>query len=165
MASFFAQLEAIQAPNPHAPPMPVDTAAASRLLGDQFRFFQNLTSNDEHSEFLESLLSELSEDEGSVPTGVPQSYLDELERVPKKQLKEGDTCPICNEKFLDDKFPLVVVLPCHKTHRFDLECVSPWLLMKGSCPLDRKEMIKKREKPKELAGEDEEDEDEMGMFG
>jgi hypothetical protein len=162
MSSFFAQLEVIKTSNPHAQPMPIDTAAASRLLGDQFRFLQTNSSDASHSEFLDNLIGSIEEGDDE-PSGVPQTYLDELERVPKKQLKQGETCPICNEKFLDDQYPLVVVLPCHKTHKFDLECVSPWLLMKGTCPLDRKEMIKKKEKPKTVDSEDEDD-DEMGMY-
>jgi hypothetical protein len=66
-----------------------------------------------------------------------------LERVDKKEIKKADKCPICDNPFLDgefmsqrrldhtdsntDKYPLVVRLPCHKTHMFDLECIQPWL--------------------------------------
>jgi len=94
------------------------------------------------------------------PAGVPQSYLDSLDRVPNKQLKKSDTCPICAEPFLDDPYPLVVQLPCHPTHRFDLDCVGPWLRLQGTCPLDRKDLLKKKEVPK-VEGEEEEDYDEM----
>ena len=37
----------------------------------------------------------------------------------------------------------MVELPCHKTHRFDLDCVGPWLRLNGTCPLDRKDLMKK----------------------
>ena len=82
--------------------------------------------------------------------------------MPKKQLKKSDTCPICGEAFLDDEYPLVVELPCHKTHRFDLDCVGPWLRLNGTCPLDRKDLMKKKEfvKTKD-EGEDEEDYESM----
>jgi len=42
----------------------------------------------------------------------------------------------------------VVQLPCDKAgrHRFDLECVGPWLRVKGTCPLDRKMVDGKAEK-------------------
>lgn len=80
--------------------------------------------------------------------------------MPKKTLKKTDTCAICGEAFLDDEFPLVVRLPCHSTHRFDLDCVGPWLRMQGTCPLDRKELMKKREVPKPVE-DDEEELDEM----
>jgi hypothetical protein len=33
--------------------------------------------------------------------GVPDSFLDELKRVPKKSLKPTDTCPICVNPFLE----------------------------------------------------------------
>jgi hypothetical protein len=39
--------------------------------------------------------------------GVPNSFLDELERVPKKALKKDDTCPICVNPFLDGEFQTV----------------------------------------------------------
>ena len=32
------------------------------------------------------------------------SIITELERVPKKALKKADSCPICNNAFLDGKF-------------------------------------------------------------
>jgi hypothetical protein len=46
---------------------------------------------------------------------------------------------------LEDKYPLVVRLPCHKTHVFDLECIEPWLRLHSTCPLDRKVLVKKKE--------------------
>lgn len=111
------------------------------------------------------LLNSLTQDlEGMIHSppekveGVSQSYLDELERVSKKQFKKDDSCPICSENFLDDPYPLVVQLPCHPTHRFDLECVGPWLRVNGTCPLDRKNLVKKKEvvKAKKENGDDEE---------
>jgi len=35
--------------------------------------------------------------------GVPDSFLDELERVPKAKLKQSDCCPICGNSFLEGK--------------------------------------------------------------
>ena len=64
-------------------------------------------------------------------------------------MKADETCPICGEKFLDDQYCLVVVLPCHSTHKFDLECVGPWLRLNGSCPLDRKKVGDGEERKKE----------------
>ena len=94
----------------------------------------------------------------------------ELDRVPKKSLKNADTCPICNNSFLEgrsskdsrvkavyinqlifssilDDYPLVVRLPCHKDHKFDLECIAPWLRLHATCPLDRKVLSKKKPPP------------------
>ncbi|KAF8246718.1 hypothetical protein K440DRAFT_585301 [Wilcoxina mikolae CBS 423.85] len=93
---------------------------------------------------------------GAEAHGVPSEYLDTLERVPKWQLKEGDICPICNSPFVDDPYPLVVRLPCHREHIFDLECIAPWLKLKSTCPLDRQELVKKKEPPLPLPVEDDE---------
>lgn len=35
--------------------------------------------------------------------GCPDSFLDELERVPNKSLKPTDICPICVNPFLEGK--------------------------------------------------------------
>ncbi|PMD65415.1 uncharacterized protein K444DRAFT_607978 [Hyaloscypha bicolor E] len=171
MSSFFNQLNQIDTNstsarthnNPNAVPTPVDIAAAERLLQDQYTYLLQNSDNPNHRAFLENLVSDVEtmiDDPPEKVAGVPQSYLDELDRVPKKSLKKDDMCPICAEKFLDDEFPLVVQLPCHKTHRFDLECVGPWLRLQGTCPLDRKELMKKKEVPK-VEKEEEEDYDEM----
>ena len=54
-------------------------------------------------------------------------------------------------RFADDIYqdphPLVVQLPCHKDHLFDLECITPWLKLNPTCPLDRKELVKKNAPP------------------
>jgi hypothetical protein len=165
MSSFFAQLAQIETTNPHALPTPVEVSAAERLLQDQLVALRLNAPNEVNSALLNDLIQTIEsqiEDPPEKPAGVPQSYLDELERVPKKLLKKTDTCAICAEPFLDDEFPLVVQLPCHKTHRFDLDCVGPWLRMQGTCPLDRKELMKK-EVPKPVE-DDEEEDDEMGMY-
>ena len=59
--------------------------------------------------------------------GVPDGWTDTLERVAKSVLKKDDMCAICNTAFLDDPYPLVVRLPCHELHVFDLECIGVWL--------------------------------------
>ncbi|KAH7346598.1 hypothetical protein BKA65DRAFT_280866 [Rhexocercosporidium sp. MPI-PUGE-AT-0058] len=172
MSSFFNQLSQIETEtlstptnNVHSTPTPVDVAAAERLLQEQFRALLSTSEDaDPNTHLLESLITDLDSLITSPPTkvsGVPQSYLDELERVDKKHLKKSDTCPICNEAFLDDKFPLVVELPCHRTHRFDLECVGPWLRLQGTCPLDRKRLVKEKVVVEKAPEEEEEDYDEM----
>jgi hypothetical protein len=168
--------------NPHAVPTAVDTAALFRLLQDQFATLSADAPNATNRNLLRALAESLEEDIAHPPTqlrGVPQSFLDGLERVPKKQLGRGpdDTCPICADGWWHDGFPLVVELPCKGRHRFDLECVGPWLLAQGTCPMCRadfgaksreereREERKKREAAKEGDSEGEEEEDEMGMFG
>jgi hypothetical protein len=69
----------------------------------------------------------------------------------------------------EDKYPLVVRLPCHKTHLFDLECIQPWLKLHStlvdnkmnranecSCPLDRKDLLQKKPEIKTDVSDDEE---------
>lgn len=57
---------------------------------------------------------------------------------------------------MTDSHPLVVRLPCHKDHLFDLECIQPWLKLNPTCPLDRQSLVKKKEVVKK--GEDDEPE-------
>jgi hypothetical protein len=149
MSSFFAQMAKIDTSttnNPHSQPTPVERSAAERLLLEQLDALMNTANDPETRARLEEMMSEVGqamENPEEEAMGVPQSFLDELERVPKKSLKKSDKCPICAEPFLDDEYPLVVVLPCHKSHKFDLECVGPWLMMRGTCPMDRKDVMKK----------------------
>ncbi|RAL16378.1 uncharacterized protein BO97DRAFT_361192 [Aspergillus homomorphus CBS 101889] len=101
--------------------------------------------------------------------GVSEGFCDLLDRVPKSALNSSQVCPICNNPFLEDPYPLVVRLPCHSTHLFDLECVRPWLRLRGTCPLDRTDFAK-QEREKEEARrkpvvDDEEEEEWDGMYG
>ncbi|KAI0997567.1 hypothetical protein K3495_g10625 [Podosphaera aphanis] len=173
MTSFFshlAQVEMSPTPhNPHATPTPVDMAAAERLLQDQLLMFRATASSTTHQEFLQSLITSLNADIDRPPTvvpGVSQSYLDQLERVSRKALKKGEECKICGEEFLADEFCLVVQLPCHPLHRFDLECIGPWLRLQGTCPVDRKDLEgeKKMRLEKLILTEVEEDDDYDEMF-
>ena len=94
---------------------------------------------------VERLLEEASA--GKPRQGVPEGFVDGLDRIPKKKLNEADNCPICNMAFLSDSHPLVVRLPCHPSHVFDLECISPWLKLHSTCPLCRTELVKKKTPP------------------
>ncbi|KAK9491546.1 hypothetical protein V1508DRAFT_405462 [Lipomyces doorenjongii] len=100
-----------------------------------------------NSEVLEQLATQLLEDALHPPhesRGVPQEFLDSLDRIPQKKLKSDDTCAICNTAYLEDKYPLVVRLPCNDLHHFDLECIGPWLKLHATCPLCRKDLLKKK---------------------
>ena len=146
--------------NPHAVPNPSDTSALFRLLQDQMGTLALTAPTPSNRAFLESLVSALDLDVEHPPvqiTGVSQEFLDGLDRVPRRALKEEDECPICAERFLDDKYCLVVELPCHRGHRFDLECVGPWLRGKGSCPLCRAEVGRRKVVETTTGGEEEED--------
>lgn len=104
--------------------------------------------------------------------GVDEEYIAHLERVDIKKVKDAD-CPICGEEFAADKYPLLVRLPCHPTHVFDLECVRPWLLLNGTCPLDRVDLAKRvrdrkqrqLDEIKKNAAPDDEEEEWDGLYG
>ncbi|KAK9383705.1 uncharacterized protein V2V93DRAFT_319502 [Kockiozyma suomiensis] len=100
------------------------------------------------SSVLEQLSAQLFEDALNPPheaKGVDQTFLDSLDRIPRKKLKKDDTCAICNTAYLEDQYPLVVKLPCNDMHHFDLECIGPWLKLHATCPLCRKDLLKKKE--------------------
>lgn len=177
MSTFFAKLAQINTSdagtphnNPHAQPTPVDMRATFGLLADSYYQIQSSISSSDapnpdnsHAELLASLITELERSAENPPTevtGVSQEFLDTLDRVDKKKLREED-CPICGEKFKDDPYPLVVELPCHPGHWFDLECVAPWLRLKGTCPLDRKAVRQKEKKKVEVVEDSEEEYDDM----
>ncbi|KAI0102317.1 hypothetical protein GGR51DRAFT_295132 [Nemania sp. FL0031] len=147
MSSFTSHLHTLET-NPgssHAGPTPVDMAGLFHLVQDQYATLAATAPNEENQRFLSSLAQELEAAADHPPDhipGVDQAYLDGLDRVPRKKLqsKPEDACPICAEKFVDDPYPLVVELPCHGSHTFDLECVGPWLRSKGTCPMCRKDL-------------------------
>ncbi|KAF1833673.1 hypothetical protein BDW02DRAFT_371211 [Decorospora gaudefroyi] len=172
LSTFFSQLELVDTSDPqahtnaHAVPQPENMAAAFRLLANAFETMRGRPADEDSGggDLLANMIEMLRQNADDPPTelkGVPNSFLDELERVPKKALKASDTCPICVNPFLDDKYPLVVQLPCHENHRFDLDCIGPWLKLNSTCPLDRKELLKKKEPPPASKDDDEEDYDDM----
>lgn len=170
MSSFFSLLDQIAEPsgdqtphhNPHATPTPVDTAALFRLLQEQLHQLHTTAPTDDNRDFLESLIMNLEDDISDPPTrlhGVSQEFVDSIDRVNRKTLKKDDDCAICKVPYLEDEYCLVVELPCKGGHRFDLECVGPWLRSKGTCPMCRQDLGKKKEIP---AVQDEDDEEEDG---
>ncbi|KAI8682831.1 hypothetical protein LRP88_05204 [Fusarium phalaenopsidis] len=172
MASFFSLLNQLSEPsgdqtphhNPHATPTPVDTAALFRLLQDQLQTLHVTAPTEGNREFLESLISSLEDDIHDPPTrlrGVSQEFVDSLDRVNRKTLDKDDDCAICKVPYLEDEYCLVVELPCNGAHRFDLECVGPWLRSKGTCPMCRQDLAKKKEAP---VVEDSEEEDGDMMY-
>ena len=150
--------------NPHATPTPVDTAALFRLLQDQLQTLHVTAPTEGNREFLESLISSLEDDIHDPPTrlrGVSQEFVDSLDRVNRKTLDKDDDCAICKVPYLEDEYCLVVELPCDGRHQFDLECVGPWLRSKGTCPMCRQEMGKRKV---EIPQDDEEEEEDPNML-
>jgi len=167
LSTFFSTLELVDTSdaqahnNVHAVPQPADIVAAYRSLanafevmrgdrgripGDEDREHTDGGDDDLLGEMIE-LLQQSADNPPAELKGCPDSFLDELERVPNKTLNKTDECPICVNPFLEDQYPLVVQLPCHKDHRFDLDCIRPWLKLNSTCPLDRKELYKKKQPP------------------
>ncbi|KAL6892816.1 hypothetical protein HDV57DRAFT_483069 [Trichoderma longibrachiatum] len=175
MASFFALLNQLDEPsssspsatphnNPHATPTPVDTAALFRLLQSQLQTLHTTAPTPDNRDFLEHLIASLEDDIHDPPTrlqGASQEFVDMLDRVDRKTLGKDDDCAICKVPYLEDEYCLVVELPCQGRHRFDLECVGPWLRSKGTCPMCREEVGKKKEVP---IVEDSEEEDGDMMY-
>lgn len=112
-------------------------------------------------EMLQSILRSsngiISFDESVESKGVDDSFLDRLERVNVKTLKDDDTCPICTNDYKSDEHPLVVELPCNSKHRFDLECIGPWLKINKTCPLCRTDVTVRKNKVELVDSEEEEE--------
>lgn len=143
------QSERSQPNNQHSIATPADNSDLFRLLSDQLATIRMSATNPRHREFLEDLLEDVGENIAAPPAkieGVSQEFLDTLDRVPNKSLKKTDLCPICGSAFLDDQYPLVVELPCSSkvAHRFDMDCIAPWLKMNGTCPMDRDDLRKRK---------------------
>ena len=73
-------------------------SAAFRLLANAFEMMRGRPADDEaggERDLLAGMIEVLRQNADDPPTelkGVPDSFLDELERVPKKSLKPTDTC-------------------------------------------------------------------------
>lgn len=82
-------------------------AAAFRLLANAFEMMRGRPAGEESSgenDLLANMIEVLRQNADDPPSelkGCPDSFLDELERVPKKSLKPTDTCPICVNPFLE----------------------------------------------------------------
>lgn len=100
-----------------------------------------LSESGDGSNIAQMLMDSLGE--GKHSKGVTSEYLDTLERIPIKQIDDDSSCPICTNRFKDDKYPLVVRLPCGHgvNHIFDLDCVGPWLQMNSTCPMCRTNIL------------------------
>lgn len=174
LSTFFSALDQVDTSGSRRPqnansiPLPTDISAAYRLLANAFDMMRGgsaPSSDHAHDDLMDSLVTSLMENAEHPPTevqGVPDEFIAGLESVKKDKLTQDMSCPICGNPFLDDKYPLVLRLPCHKDHLFDKECIEPWLKLQPTCPLDRKTIWKKKEAPKkEVLEEGEEEYDDM----
>lgn len=181
LSSFFSLLSEITPSDPeersreHAVPVPGDVSAAFRSLADAFQVMLRENDNAD-TDLLQNMIENLMSTAERPPTevkGVDEEYIAQLERVDIKKVKKDADCPICGEEFRDDPYPLLVRLPCHPSHIFDLECVRPWLLLNGTCPLDRADLAnqvrerkqKRLEEIKKNAAPEDDEEEWDGLYG
>jgi hypothetical protein len=70
------------------------------------RAFGDMGDGSSRSMVIDNLVETLLNEAGSGKKvhGVPDGFLDTLERVSKKKLKESDSCVICGMRFLDGEF-------------------------------------------------------------
>jgi hypothetical protein len=86
-------------------------AAAFRLLANAFEMMRGRAPEEAHNtggenDLLASMIEALRQNADDPPTeleGVPDTFLADLDRVPKKLLKETDTCPLCLVPFLEGR--------------------------------------------------------------
>lgn len=117
MSTFFATLDLVdtsgarQPQNEHALPLPEDVSAAFRTLGNAYAMMMGGSgdaSSGTANELLQRMQEEMIDASENPPrqvNGVPDEFLAELDRVPKKSLKESDSCPICANPFLEGRSP------------------------------------------------------------
>ncbi|RAK97759.1 uncharacterized protein BO80DRAFT_389146 [Aspergillus ibericus CBS 121593] len=196
LSTFFSTLSEISPEDahartrPHAVPVPRDVSAAFYSLAEALDVMRRGSSDpipptgygeglglgsgggsgNEGEDLLAQMISSLLRTAEMPPReveGVSEEFCDVLDRVPRSTLKPDQICPICNNPFLEDQYPLVVQLPCHPTHLFDLECVRPWLRLRGTCPLDRTDFAKQEREKAEARRKPVVDDDEEwdGMYG
>jgi hypothetical protein len=158
-----------------AVPVPADVSAVFRSLAEAFSVMRRVNDNAD-SDLLASMIDNLMQTAERPPRevkGVDEEYIAALERVNIKRVKKDADCPICGNAFIEDPHPLLVRLPCHQSHIFDLECIRPWLLVNGTCPLDRIDLAKRErdrkqkqlEEIKKKAAPEDDEEEWDGLYG
>jgi hypothetical protein len=124
LSTFFSTLELVDtsgshAPhNPHALPLPRDISAAFRNLANAFEMMRGGTSTSQeqtHNELLQQLVESLMASAENPPEkveGVSDEFIGQLERIPKKNLKSDQTCPICGNAFLEGSLLCIESVSC-----------------------------------------------------
>ena len=114
LSTFFSTLDLVdtsgtrQPQNAHSLPLPRDISAAFRNLANAFEMMRGsdgaVQQQDSHDELLGRLVESLMQSAEHPPSeveGVSDEFIEQLERVPKKSLKEDMSCPICSNPFLE----------------------------------------------------------------
>lgn len=113
LSTFFSTLDLVDTSgdrrpnNTNALPLPSDVGAAFLSLANGFATMLDgpadeagAGSNPELASMVQWLRAN-AEDPPKEVSGCSDQFLAELERMPKKSLKSGDSCPICHTDFLD----------------------------------------------------------------
>ena len=91
--------------NENSIPLPQDVSAAFQTLANAFSQMRGGGNEDhDNSELLGGLIESLMASAEHPPTqlqGVPDEFIEQLERIPKKNLKPDESCPICANPFLE----------------------------------------------------------------
>ncbi len=114
LSTFFSTLDLVdtsgsrQPQNAHSLPLPRDISAAFRNLANAFEMMRGgddaVQHQDSHDELLGNLVQSLMDSAEHPPSeveGVSDEFIEQLERVPKKNLKADMSCPICSNPFLE----------------------------------------------------------------
>ena len=105
LSTFFSTLDLVdtsgarQPQNAHSLPLPRDISAAFRNLANAFEMMRGsdgaVQQQDSHDELLGRLVESLMQSAEHPPSeveGVSDEFIEQLERVPKKSLKEDMSC-------------------------------------------------------------------------
>lgn len=113
LSTFFSTLELVDTSGTHEPhnqnslPLPRDISAAFRNLANAFDMMRGgsgVAQEQGHNELIEQLVESLMASAENPPNkveGVSDEFIEQLDRVPKKNLRSEMSCPICSNPFLD----------------------------------------------------------------
>ncbi|KAH7329753.1 hypothetical protein B0J17DRAFT_679548 [Rhizoctonia solani] len=107
-----------------------------------------------NQEALDQIITQLMDSNHAVPVPVPEDMIATWPRTiltPDNPLEDQD-CAVCKDSFKyeppepnssqSNEFPEpqeAVTLPCK--HSFHVECIEPWVKVKGTCPVCRHELV------------------------
>ncbi|KAB5588799.1 Zf-rbx1 domain-containing protein [Ceratobasidium theobromae] len=120
-----------------------------------------------NQEALDQIITQLMESSHSAPVPVPEDMISNWPRTvltPGNPLESHD-CAVCKESFAfippdkgadsdptkstgDESQPQeALTLPCK--HSFHVECIEPWVKVKGTCPVCRYELVPQNQRTQE----------------
>ncbi|KAL1915090.1 uncharacterized protein VTP21DRAFT_7571 [Calcarisporiella thermophila] len=131
-------------------------------VANMFSSFRQQLQDENQQQFLDDLITQLLEESTATSKGPPptsKSFIRQLPTVPMDKVDREASCAICTENFHANKGTRVTRLPCE--HRFDRDCIVPWLELHNTCPSCRYVLPSVEDEKKEL----EEFENQDFMYG